>query len=279
MRPLNVALLARCDLPVTARQQAARPGLRPSRRPGPGSETHSARSYEPGDDPRRIDWNASARTGELQVRTTLADVAFDVHLFPNWSASMRFGTSARKHTHAVEVLRFVAALAARRSDQVFMHLSDGRRTRLPARHAPAAVEQELRTPPAWGTSSTLAPAIAALDGPAPSLLAVVLDLFADAPLLAAVREQAARRDVLAVVVHDPAELDLPSAGRLTLVDPVTGRRVRVDTSDARLARRYRDAALARRRDVLAALSGAFLLEVSTAEEVDAVLAERLGRRR
>lgn len=39
-----------------------------------GSEFHSQRSYVPGDDPRRIDWRASARTDTLVVRQTSPEV-------------------------------------------------------------------------------------------------------------------------------------------------------------------------------------------------------------
>jgi uncharacterized protein (DUF58 family) len=241
---------------------------------------HTVRVYEQGDDPRRIDWNASARTGEFQVRTTLADVALDVHLLPSYAPTMRFGTVGRKHDHAVEVLRFLAALASRRSDQVYLHLPGAHRVRLPGRHAAAAVEQQLTMPPSWDhidDGATALDTLAGDDGRA--LLVVVVDLFASTETLAAIREQSSRRDVVAVLVHDPAELDLPSAGRLTLVDPMTGRRQRVNTDDATLVCRYRDAAARRRLDVLDALSGAFLLEVSTGEEVDAVLAEQLSRPR
>ena len=40
-------------------------GARPSRRPGWGHELHSLRALRPGDDPRRIHWKQSARTGRM----------------------------------------------------------------------------------------------------------------------------------------------------------------------------------------------------------------------
>ena len=44
------------------------PGLRRMRRWGQGSEFESLREYRPGDDPRAVDWKASARRTELLVR-------------------------------------------------------------------------------------------------------------------------------------------------------------------------------------------------------------------
>ena len=41
--------------------------------PGPGSEPGEARSYQPGDDVRRMDWAVTARTTVPHVRETVAD--------------------------------------------------------------------------------------------------------------------------------------------------------------------------------------------------------------
>jgi uncharacterized protein (DUF58 family) len=43
-------------------------GVRPTRRRGDGLEFESLRDYVPGDDPRRVDWAASARRGRLVSR-------------------------------------------------------------------------------------------------------------------------------------------------------------------------------------------------------------------
>jgi hypothetical protein len=193
---------------------------------------------------------------------------------------MRFGTHARKHDKASEVLRFIAALAARRSDQVFLYLEQTSHLRLPGRHATALVEMHLSEPPAWNAADTLITTLREL-GPAqaPSLLVVVVDLFTSDATLTELRVQAAARDIIVVLVHDPAELDLPSAGLVTVCDPATGQRVRLNTSDPLLASRYQDAAAARREHLLSAVAEHFVLEVSTDEEVDAVMARRLPRRR
>jgi uncharacterized protein (DUF58 family) len=47
-----------------------------------------------------------------------------------------------------------------------------------------------------------------------------------------------RHSVLAVEISDPRETELPAAGHLMLVDPETGRRIRVDTSRRRLRERF-----------------------------------------
>jgi uncharacterized protein (DUF58 family) len=68
-------------------------------------------------------------------------------------------------------------------------------------------------------------------------------------------ELAGRHDVLAVEVRDPREQELPNAGDLWLVDPETGRQLRVDTRNARLRARFADAAAEERRGLVRTLAG------------------------
>lgn len=282
VRPLNVSLVARCDLPLGDQRRRSRPGFASSRRPGPGSDLHVSRDYEPGDDPRRIDWNASARSSSLQVRTTTAEVAVDVHLCPLRSASMRFGTVARKHTAAAEALRFLAAVAARRNEQVFLHLVPGRPVRIPLRRGAGLLERLLLDPPEWSDPCSLLPVLAGL-GPSrgPALVAAVVDLSVTDAEIRSLVQAATVRDVLLVLVTDPAEVDLPSAGVLRLEDPLTRRRLLVDTSSVSVQDSYR-ARVASRLELLRSVGrspGLDLVEISTRGEVDGMLFAQLPRRR
>ena len=55
--------------------------------------------------------------------------------------------------------------------------------------------------------------------------------------------------MVAIEIRDPREEALPSVGTLRLVDPETGRQLRVDTSSQRLRERYSEAAAAERLDL------------------------------
>lgn len=282
VRPLNTALVGRCDLPVGDQRRRSRPGLAASRRPGPGSELHVSREYEPGDDPRRVDWNASARSASLQVRTTTAEVALDVHLCPSPSASMRFGTEERKHVVGAEALRFIAAIAARRNEQVFLHGIPGRPVRLPVRRGLGLLEGLLVSPPEWTSGGDLLPLLAGL-GPArgPSLVAATIDVVTSERELETLRMLAATRDVLVVLVLDPAELDLPDAGALRLGAPGSDHGVLVDTSNARVRAVYRDRVEAHLDGIrrVCRAPGMNLVEVRTDREVEGMLVAQLPRRR
>ena len=74
-------------------------------------------------------------------------------------------------------------------------------------------------------------------------------------------ELMSRHEVLAVEVRDPREQELPDVGELWLVDPETGRQVRVDTSSAALRSRF--AAAARERGLLVLAFGSRTIRAVT----------------
>jgi uncharacterized protein (DUF58 family) len=93
----------------------------------------------------------------------------------------------------------------------------------------------------------------------------------------------ARHGVLAVEVRDPREQALPSVGDLWLVDPETGRQLRVDTNSKRLRERFAARAEQERDQVASILhrAGADQLVLSTAGDWlrDLVAFLRSGRYR
>lgn len=58
---------------------------------GDGYEFVELRTYVPGDDVRRIDWAATARSGDLQTRVVLEDVALTLAAIVDTSPSMQVG--------------------------------------------------------------------------------------------------------------------------------------------------------------------------------------------
>jgi uncharacterized protein (DUF58 family) len=96
-------------------------------------------------------------------------------------------------------------------------------------------------------------------------------------------ELAGGHELIAVEIRDPREQELPNAGPLWLVDPETGRQLRVDTRNERLRARFA-AAAAQERAVVAqtlASSGARHIVLTTSGEWLRTLAVylRQGRRR
>jgi len=82
-----------------------------------------------------------------------------------------------------------------------------------------------------------------------SLVVVVSDFRGPRDWRRPLLELASRHDVVAVEIRDPREQELSNAGLLWLVDPETGKQLRVDTRSRRLRERFAVAAQAERAQV------------------------------
>lgn len=255
-------LLRKLELAVTRRLDGMLQGDHQGLVPGPGSEPGEARSYQPGDDVRRMDWNVTARTGVAHVRTPVADRELETWVIADLSASLDFGTaSCEKRDLVVAAVAAVGHLTARAGNRIGALLLHGERTaRVPPRpgrdHLDALLHQVAVAPRSDGGGPTdLAAAAVLLDRLARRRgVVVVISDFVGAPgWERPLRALSARHDTLAIEVVDPRELSLPDVGLLSLVDPETGRRLEVQTSDERLRARFEAAAAAQRRDVAASL--------------------------
>ena len=87
-----------------------------------------------------------------------------------------------------------------------------------------------------------------------SLVVVVSDFRGPQDWRRPLLELAGRHDVVAVEIRDPREQELPNAGELWLVDPETGRQLRVDTRSAKLRARFATAAAEERRGLARTLA-------------------------
>src|SRR5215469_13641848 len=94
--PLSIASLRALDLAIGRRVDGVVSGDYRSAFAGVGSELYQVRPYQPGDDVRRIDWNVTARTGQVHVRVELAERVLVTWLVYDASASMAFGTTERR---------------------------------------------------------------------------------------------------------------------------------------------------------------------------------------
>jgi uncharacterized protein (DUF58 family) len=251
-------LLRALDVTIARRMEGLLAGDFRSNLLGAGSELAMVRPYVPGDDVRRIDWNVTARTNETHVRVDLAERVLVTWLVLDASPSMQFGTADRRKADVAEgVAIALGHLATRRGNRLgIVTFGDHHPRALPPRQGRvgligllAALRQEPQeTPPgaiSLGEAITRAGALARQK----SLVAVVSD-FRDPrdwrqPLL----ELAGRHDVVAVEIRDPREQELSNVGLLWLVDPETGRQLRVDTRSRRLRERFRIAAAAERAQV------------------------------
>ena len=232
--------------------------------PGPGSEPGEARTYQPGDDVRRMDWAVTARTTVPHIRETVADRELETWLVVDLSASLDFGTAAcEKRDLVVAATAAVAHLTGGGGNRIGAIISTGATTiRVPARgglaHARGLVRKVAETPRApEGTRGDLREAMEQLRRPPRrrGLAVVISDFLGDLEWQRPLRGLSTRHELIAIEVLDPRDIDLPEVGLVVLSDPETGRQREVHAS-ALLRREFAAAAAEHRSAVAAAVRGA-----------------------
>jgi uncharacterized protein (DUF58 family) len=256
--------LRQLELAVTRKLDGLLQGDHQGLVPGGGSEPADGRLYTPGDDVRRMDWNLTARTGVPHVRTTIADRELETWLVVDGSASLDFGTTGcEKRDLALAAAAAFTFLTIRGGNRVAASLfgpeaprSDGGASMVipPRSGRPAALallhRLEQRGRAAGGPSTTLAEALRRirLTAKRRGLIVLITDLIDQSDWPRELRALALRHEVVVVEVRDPRESNLPAVGLLMLVDPETGRRLEVQTSNPKVRARFAEAAAARQAD-------------------------------
>ena len=258
-------LLRALDVTIGKRMEGLLAGDFRSTLLGAGSELAMIRPYAPGDDVRRIDWNVTARTGEPHVRVDLAERVLVTWLVLDTTPSMQFGTADRRKADVAEgVAIAIGHLATRRGNRLgIVTFGDESTYAIPPRQGRVAllgllnaVRDEQGGPgsgaPTLGEALDRAGALARQK----SLAVVVSDFRGPRDWRRPLLDLAGRHDVVADEVRDPREQELSNVGLLWLVDPETGRQLRVDTRSRKLRQRFAAAATAERAQVAAAFASA-----------------------
>jgi uncharacterized protein (DUF58 family) len=205
------------------------------------------RPYEPGDDVRRIDWNATARSLVPQVREDVPDRQLTAWILLDTSASMIWNgrmaqADGRGCSSSVGRLRpawnrLIDAWRGRERGQLLLASTRD------------ALHPRFETEPRGGprqTSPAKALGIVAATRSTPGVVVIVSDFRGPRDWVPALTNVAGRHAVIALEVTDPREDALVDVGELTLIDPETGRTLRVDTGDRRLRTAFDEAAAADR---------------------------------
>jgi uncharacterized protein (DUF58 family) len=222
---------------------------------------------------RRIEWNVTARTGRPHVRVELAERVLVTWLVLDASASMAFGTAERRKADVAEGVALAIGYAATRRGNRLGLVSfgvDEPRLRRPRQGRVALLDtlQALRVAPTGNES--LGRALELVDRAAMqrALVVVVSDFRGPRDWRLPLLRVAGRHPTLAIEVRDPREQELADVGELRLVDPETGRQLRVDTRDRKLRERFATAAADERRSLVTMLAAAGVRHVALSTEGD-----------
>jgi uncharacterized protein (DUF58 family) len=218
---------------------------------GRGMEFSEVREYQFGDDVRTIDWNVTSRMGHPYIKKYVEERELTVILVVDVSGSNRFGSTAQVKSEVMaEICALLAFSATRNNDRVGLILFTDRvekfvPPRKGRRHVLRVVREILYHEPE-GRGTDIAGALDYL-GRLVRRRAVV---FLVSDFLAKAYESSLRitnrvHDMVALVVQDPRESELPDVGLIALEDAETGQVRVADTSPAGLRARFREAAAER----------------------------------
>lgn len=243
---------------------------------GQGMEFHEVREYVPGDEIRAIDWNVTARTGVPFVKKFVEERELTVMLLVDISASNVFGSTAQmKKDLAAEIAAVLAFAAIQNSDRVGLILfTDQVEGYIPPKKGTSHVLRVIREvlyfqPARKGTR--LQPALDFLNQVTTRQCVVFLiSDYQDHGYERALRITARKHDLIGMIVGDKREQAWPAVGLVDWLDPETGRRFLVDTSDAATRRALGTRQTQQRRDLLGFLrsSGVDAVEVYAGESYE-----------
>lgn len=238
-------------------------GQHPSRSRGAGLEFAQYRAYEPGDEPRQIDWKLYARSDRYYVRDATRDAPLALWVLLDASGSMLQADRARPAWRRFDAAKLLAAclaeLAVQQGDAFGLVVLGGAAPRggldgLPLGAGPRHRDRlrialdRLACGGVLPDEPSLRPSLARIE-PA-SLVVVLSDFFDDTPVTLAERLAAARREVLTIQLIAADERDFPFGGGHRFVDPEGGPERLVDAEAVReeFLRRFAEAraGLARR---------------------------------
>lgn len=213
---------------------------------GRGMEFAEVRPYQVGDDVRTIDWNVTARMGGPFVKRFTEERELTVALLVDTSSSSDFGTSGTfKAALAAEVCAVLAFAAVGNNDRVGLVIFDeGVRRFIPPRKGRRhvlRVVREVLGAEARGSGTDLGGALeyACTMFRRKAVLFVVSDFLTE-DFERALRIANRFHDVIAVVVSDPWEWELPRAGLIVLEDAESGEITCLDSADPSVRRLYKE---------------------------------------
>jgi uncharacterized protein (DUF58 family) len=245
---------------------------------GRGMNFEEVREYAPGDEVRSIDWNVTARLGEIRgdayVKKFTEERELTVMLMVDVSASGAFGSvSQSKRELAAEVAAVLAFSAIRNNDKVglllftdevelFIGPKKGRA------HTLRLIREILYFQPR-GRRTDLAGALSFVSRVLHRRAVVFVVSDFQAPAYQRELVSASRRhDLIALPVVDPREETLPAIGRVTLEDAETGEQIEINTSRQSVREAFAAQALERRaaRDRILRQAGVDAIELRTGED-------------
>jgi uncharacterized protein (DUF58 family) len=217
---------------------------------GRGIEFTEVREYNEGDDIRAIDWNVTARMNAPYVKTFIEERELQVMFAADLSGSLDFGSKENlKKELLFEFLAVMAFSANINNDRVgFFGFSSDVEKYIPPKKGRKHVLRIIREvlyhkQKKSGTSIAANLKYLSHVLKKRSTVFVISDFYDSVDFHDALKMLKHRHDVVAVVLRDRRDFEMPDIGFVPLYDSETGRTAWVDTSSSAGRGEYRKASL------------------------------------
>ncbi len=236
----------RIELQARKASTASFTGLYRSSFRGQGLDFDDFREYQPGDEPRFIDWKVTARSNTAYVRQFHEEREQVLLIAIDASGSMNYasaGISESKLDYAARIAAVLAYSAAKNGDKVGL-LIYGRK---PHFYLPPAkgikqclrIVREIITSPAEGQDEPLdLIANEILHTQRKRAMVFLISDFLSDPDKRALGKLNFRHELIALRIADPCELALPEAGRIYFRDAESGKLQEARLDDEELREAY-----------------------------------------
>jgi len=206
---------------------------------GTGLEFHQIRSYEQGDDVRSIDWNSSAKMGNIMVKEFVEDRERTIIVAMDTSSSLLYGSgNALKIDTVKDLAAAIICVAQDNKDNVGLVLFNDTvhhhiRPKKGSTHTSSLLNTIYQTE-ASGRTNLPALVTHLVTHPVRNAVLFIISDWLETDLASMQTFGAVAKlyDVLALHVNDPCEQALPDVGYLDLHDPETGELITVHATTA-----------------------------------------------
>jgi uncharacterized protein (DUF58 family) len=216
---------------------------------GRGIEFTEVREYSEGDDVRSIDWNVTARMNAPFVKVFVEERDMQVVFASDMSGSLSFGT--RENLKSELMFEFVAAMgfsANSNNDRVgFFGFTSGPEKYVPAKKGRKHILRilsEIIHHDKKKQSTDISASMMFLSHllRKKSTVFIISDFYDNKDFHEALRVLRHKHDVIAVILRDRADYNVPDIGLVPFNDPETGRHVWLDTGDKNAVKKLNESA-------------------------------------
>ena len=287
LKPAVIQSIARLDLRAKFIVEGLLSGLHASPFQGFSVEFSEHRRYEPGDDPKDIDWQVFARADRLYIKRYQAETNITGYLLMDLSRSMgyTYRQDLTKFDYAICLAASISYLMIHQQDPVgLMTFDDELKASLPARSRRShlgdilSVLQRCKPTGTTNIAGNLRRIASMIRHR--SLMMLMSDLLADQDeIIDAIRMLRFRgHDVIVFHILDEAEVTFPFTGSVDLLEPETNDHEIVDAAGIRAEYLQAVSDLRERFRTTCQAVGADYVPLDTSMPFDKALVEYLSQR-